>query len=101
MASTSHSSHRGSKKSYTNKQKRMAHHIEQSQKKQGSSSKRAERIAWATVNKEHGHAGTNHMKTKSPSRKGGHKGGKAHTSSSRSAAAKKGWRTRRQGHTVH
>jgi hypothetical protein len=41
---------RGSKKSYTSKQKRQAHHIEDSVK--GSKTKDAERIAWATVNKK-------------------------------------------------
>ena len=45
---------RGSKKSYTSKQKRQAHHIEQSEKKQGRSSKRAAQIAYATVNKRDG-----------------------------------------------
>lgn len=42
---------RGSKKSYTSKQKRQAHHIEQSEKKRGMSSKRAAQIGYATVNK--------------------------------------------------
>lgn len=45
---------RGDKSSYTNKQKRMAEHIEESYEKRGSSPKRAKRIAWATVNKETG-----------------------------------------------
>jgi hypothetical protein len=47
---------RGSKASYSNKQKRMAGHIEQSAKRRGKSTKSAERIAWATVNKETGGA---------------------------------------------
>lgn len=47
---------RGSKKSYSTKQKRMASHIEDSEKKQGRSSKRAAAIAWATVNKTTGGA---------------------------------------------
>ena len=42
---------RGSKKSYTSKQKRQAHHIEESEKKRGMSSKRAAQIGYATVNK--------------------------------------------------
>ena len=42
---------RGSKKKYTSKQKRQAHHIEQSEKKRGMSSKRAAQIGYATVNK--------------------------------------------------
>lgn len=45
----------GSKESYSPKQKRMASHIEESEKKKGST-KRAERIAWATVNKRTGGA---------------------------------------------
>ncbi|MBA3459492.1 MAG: plasmid stabilization protein [Deltaproteobacteria bacterium] len=45
---------RGSKKSYTSKQKRMARHIEESEKTSGKSSKRAASIAYATVNKKDG-----------------------------------------------
>jgi len=45
---------RGDKSSYSNKQKRQAEHIEESEKKQGRSSKSAARIAWATVNKQTG-----------------------------------------------
>ncbi|WP_347359118.1 hypothetical protein [Bdellovibrio sp.] len=57
---------RGSKEKYTPKQKRMAHHIEESAKKQGYSAKRAAQIGWATVNKETGGAG---KKVKSTRRK--------------------------------
>lgn len=45
---------RGDKSSYTDKQKRQAEHIEQSERKQGKSRDEAERIAWATVNKQDG-----------------------------------------------
>lgn len=45
---------RGDKSSYTDKQKRQAEHIEEGYEKKGSSSKRAKRIAWATVNKQSG-----------------------------------------------
>ena len=45
---------RGEKSSYTAKQKREARHIEEGYTKRGTSSKRAERIAWATVNKQDG-----------------------------------------------
>lgn len=45
---------RGDKSSYTDKQKRQAQHIEESEKKRGRSKKTAERIAWATVNKQDG-----------------------------------------------
>jgi len=44
----------GSKSSYTNKQKRQAHHIEESAKKSGHSQERAEEIGYATVNKQDG-----------------------------------------------
>ena len=44
----------GDKSKYTDKQKRQAEHIEQSEKKEGKSEKDAERIAWATVNKQDG-----------------------------------------------
>ena len=45
---------RGSKASYTDKQKRQAAHIEKSYEKHGVSKKTAESRAWATVNKETG-----------------------------------------------
>ncbi len=73
---------RGSKKSYTSKQRRQASHIEESAKKSGKSSKTAARIAYATVNKQDGGgkksgSGRGHKKDTSSSRKGGRKGGKA------------------------
>ncbi|HEX2548354.1 MAG TPA: hypothetical protein VHM20_00895 [Gammaproteobacteria bacterium] len=45
---------RGSKASYSDKQKRQAKHIEDSERNQGRSSKASKRIAWATVNKQTG-----------------------------------------------
>jgi hypothetical protein len=46
---------RGSKNKYTAKQQRRARHIEEGYEKRGASTARAERIAWATVNKiDHG-----------------------------------------------
>ena len=45
---------RGDKSAYTDKQKRQAEHIEESERKQGRSEEDAERIAWATVNKQDG-----------------------------------------------
>ena len=71
---------RGDKSKYTDRQKRMAEHIEEGYEKRGVSHKEAERRAWATVNKQD---------------KGGKNSG-AGRSSSRSAAAKKGWETRRR-----
>ncbi len=45
---------RGDKSRYTDKQKRQAEHIEDSALAAGKSRKTAERIAWATVNKQDG-----------------------------------------------
>jgi hypothetical protein len=45
---------KGDKSSYTDKQKREAHHIEKSERDEGKSKKTAERIAYATVNKQDG-----------------------------------------------
>ena len=44
----------GDKSAYTDKQKRQAEHIEESYEKHGKSEEDAERIAWATVNKQDG-----------------------------------------------
>ena len=82
---------RGDKSKYTDKQERMADHIEEGYEKKGVSRREAERRAWATVNKQTG--GGN--------KPGGSGRGKPDTSrgsmsaSERSRAAKKGWRTRR------
>jgi len=65
---------------YTAKQERKAEHIEKGYEKRGVSKKEAESRAWATVNKQD---------------KGGKNSGHGR-SSSRSAAAKKGWETRRR-----
>jgi plasmid stabilization system protein ParE len=68
---------------YTAKQDRKAQHIEEGYEKRGVSKKEAESRAWATVNKQD---------------KGGKNDGSGR-SRSRSAAAKKGWETRRRrGH---
>jgi len=68
---------------YTEKQDRKAEHIEEGYEERGVSKKEAERRAWATVNKQD---------------KGGKNSGSGRASS-RSAAAKKGWKTRRRrGH---
>jgi len=45
---------RGSKASYTGKQKRKAEHIEEGYVERGVSRGEAERRAWATVNKQDG-----------------------------------------------
>ena len=53
---TSKETGRGNKSAYTDKQKRMAAHIEKSEEAGGKSKDEAERIGWATVNK-HDHGG--------------------------------------------
>jgi hypothetical protein len=45
---------RGEKSAYSDRQKREARHIEEGYRERGSSKRRAERIAWATVNKQDG-----------------------------------------------
>jgi hypothetical protein len=73
---------RGSKKKYTSKQKRQAHHIEEGAKKRGMSSKRAAQIGYATVNKQDkggkkSGSGRGKKRSTASSRKGGqrsHKG---------------------------
>lgn len=95
---------RGDKSSYTDKQKRMAEHIEEGYEKRGVSEKEAEARAWATVNKTtHGgkKSGSGRGKTEdhSPARKGGRAGGAAsasRTAAQRSASAKKAAATRKR-----
>jgi len=98
---------RGDKSAYTDKQKRKAEHIEEGYEDRGVSKDEAERRAWATVNKESGGgkksgSGRGKAENHASSRKGGRKGGAASANRSaadRSAAAKKGWETRRKsGH---
>lgn len=65
---------------------------------------RAEEVAWATVNKEDGGgnksgSGRGKPDSKVSARRGGAKGGKASAdlpAADRSAAARKGWETRRR-----
>jgi plasmid stabilization system protein ParE len=95
----------GDKSSYTDKQKRKAEHIEEGYEKRGVSEKEAERRAWATVNKESGggnKSGSGRGKPESheSSRKGGRIGGASQSHAARSAAAKKGWETRRRQETA-
>ena len=77
---------RGSKKSYTSKQRRQARHIEESGEKRGMSPKRAASMAYATVNKQDGGgkksgSGRGKKRSTASSRKGG-----------RAAAKKRGGR---------
>jgi hypothetical protein len=90
----------GDKSSYTDKQKRQAEHIEKGYEKRGTPKKEAEGRAWATVNKDSGGG------KKSGSGRGKHvehkaseRGERAHkkgSSEARTAAARKGWDTRRR-----
>lgn len=73
---------RGSKKAYTSKQKRQAHHIEESAEKRGYSAKRAAQIGYATVNKQDGGgkksgSGRGKARSTASSKKGGRIGGAA------------------------
>lgn len=95
---------RGDKDAYTDKQKRKAAHIEQGYEQRGVPEDEAERRAWATVNKESGGgnksgSGRGKPDSTASAKKGGRKGGAASAARSdadRSAAAKKGWETRRR-----
>lgn len=65
---------RGDKSSYSNKQRRQAAHIADGARSRGYGEKRAEQIAWATVNKrDHGAKGSRSRRKKT---------GRAHESSS-------------------
>ena len=95
---------RGSKDAYSDKQKRMAEHIEDSYESRGTSEGEAERRAWATVNKishggeKPGGGGYGKGENRDPSRKGGRLGGKASASrpaAARAASARKAARTRK------
>jgi hypothetical protein len=94
---------RGDKSSYTDKQKRMAEHIEEGYEDRGVGKKEAERRAWATVNKEtHGGkksgSGRGKKRSYASSRKGGRIGGKAaakRPAAARAAAARKAAQTRK------
>jgi hypothetical protein len=83
---------RGEKSKYTDKQERMADHIEEGYEKQGVGKEEAERRAWATVNKQTG--GGNKPGGSGRGKKDTSAGSMSH--SERSRAAKKGWATRRR-----
>ena len=70
---------RGSKASYSAKQKRQAKHIEDSSRKKGRSAKSSKRIAWATVNKQTGGAA---KKSANPSSRSNSKSASARKKSS-------------------
>ena len=85
---------RGSKKSYTSKQRRQAEHIEESGEKRGMGSKRAKSMAYATVNKQDGGgkksgSGRGKKRSTASSAKGGRKGGRATASRGRKSSGRK------------
>lgn len=88
---------RGDKSSYTDKQKRKAEHIEEGYEKRGVGKKEAESRAWATVNKESGGGNRSGSgRGKKDTHESSRKGGANQSAADRSAAAKKGWETRRR-----
>jgi hypothetical protein len=78
---------RGSKASYTGKQKRQASKIEKGYEKRGVSKKTAAARAWATVNKETG-GGKKRAAKKSSGRKTAAKKGGRKTARKKTAAKK-------------
>jgi plasmid stabilization system protein ParE len=91
---------RGDKSAYTDKQKRKAEHIAEGYEDRGVPEDTAKARAWATVNKE---SGGGNLSGSGRGKKDTHvssaRGGRAHKSGSseqRSAAARKGWDTRRR-----
>jgi hypothetical protein len=102
---------KGSKKKYTDKQKRQAEHIEEGYEERGVGEDEAERRAWATVNKMSGGgkksgSGRGKKTNKGPAKKGGKKGGKktgkkstkkAKKKTGKKKAAKKGGRKKSGG----
>ena len=91
---------RGDKSAYTDKQKRKARHIEQGYEDRGVPKDEAESRAWATVNKESGGGNKSGSgRGKKDTHVSSSRGGRAQKSGSpeqRSAAARKGWETRRK-----
>lgn len=91
---------RGDKGAYTGKQKRKAQHIEEGYEDRGVPKDEAERRAWATVNKESGGGNKSGSgRGKADTHVSASRGGRARKSGSaeqRSAAARKGWVTRRK-----
>jgi len=95
---------RGDKSKYTDKQKRKAEHIAESEEDRGVPAKEAKSRGWATVNKESGGgnksgSGRGIPDTKLSSQKGGQIGGAAaaaRTPEERSASARKAAATRKR-----
>ena len=90
---------RGDKGAYTDKQKRKAEHIAEGYEDEGVSKNEAKSRAWATVNKDSGGgnksgSGRGKKDTNASASRGGKKA--AQNRADRSAAARKGWETRRK-----
>ena len=87
----------GDKSSYIDKQKRKAEHIEEGYEARGLPPAEAERRAWATVNKDSGGGNKSGSgRGKPDSNASARKGGRNASGGDRSAAARKGWETRRR-----
>ncbi|TCP72653.1 plasmid stabilization protein [Sphingomonas sp. PP-CE-1G-424] len=90
----------GDKSAYTDKQKRKAAHIADGYEERGVPGKEAEARAWATVNKDSGGANLSGSgRGKPDTQASSHEGGKqaaGRSDAAKSAAAKKGWETRRK-----
>ena len=90
----------GDKDKYTDTQKRKAEPIAEGYEERGTSEKEAKSRAWATVNKESGGGNKSGSgRGKKDTHVSSSRGGRAHKSGSaeqRSAAARKGWDTRRR-----
>jgi plasmid stabilization system protein ParE len=95
---------KGSKSSYTSKQKRKAKHIAESYEERGTGEDEAERRAWATVNKSDGGgkksgSGRGKKASSASSKKGGRKGGKKKSGKKRGgkkSVGKKGGRKKKR-----
>jgi hypothetical protein len=86
---------RGSKSSYSGKQRRLAHHIEEGYEKRGVSKGESERRAWATANKEsRGGKKSGSGRGKTESHSSSRKGAAHRSHTSRVRAGKKAARTR-------
>jgi plasmid stabilization system protein ParE len=91
---------RGDKSKYSDKQKRMAEHIEEGYEDRGVPAEEATRRAWATVNKESGGgnksgSGRGKADTNVSSKKGG-AASASRTAAQRSASARKAAATRKR-----
>lgn len=90
----------GDKTAYTDKQKRKAAHIADGYEERGVPEKEAEARAWASVNKDSGGGNKSGSGRGKPDTHASlHNGGKQAAGRSdvaKSAAAKKGWETRRK-----